>query len=263
VNGTHYCGMKTCFTRKTYAWEKEKLRAASKDLKIEIYDAERDGAAFRVLEEDYTDNGKKHKELFTKRNKDLRLALRTDIDRKKPQGGYNGVPHSCVVMVVGQTLKKLSETGQQERAKKRSKEQAAALLARVQTEKREALHWEVANHVKVLFDGLNMAALNSLWDAPGRYGSEWTVNRYTFRGEKPAKDADLAAQEEYLRRLIALNMVIKIGGYYNKSISEYAAQLAECVKQWNVKLPKSITKLAAQMDEEIAAVTAETAEEGQ
>jgi hypothetical protein len=44
-------------------------------------------------------------------------------------------------------------------------------------------------------------------------------------------------------------------------MAEYAAHLAEKAKTWGIKLPKSVAKLAAQMDEEIAAVTAETDEE--
>ena len=262
VNGTHYCGMKICHTRKSYAWEKERLRAAAKDLEIEIYDPEKDGREFRVLEETYSDNGKKHMELFRKRGKDLRIAMAVDIDRKKSQSGYNGVPSSCVVMVVGPTLKKLLESGTQKRTQKRAKEQAAALLQRVREEKCDALEWEVAAHVKTLFDGMNMAALESLWDAPGQYGSNWVINRYTFHNDdKPGKDAGVGDQEVYLRRVIALNMVKKIGGSYRKTMAEYAAHLTEHVKKWNVKLPKSIMKLAGEMDQEIASVTAETAAE--
>jgi ParB/RepB/Spo0J family partition protein len=256
VNGTHYCGMETCFNRKTRAWDYEKLRAASKDLGIEIYNKETDGE-FRVLEEIWSDNGKKHVELFRKRSKDLRLALLVDIDRKRPQSGYRGVPSGSVVMLTGKTIKNLLETGQKERAQKRSKEHAAAVLANLTQEKREALDWEVAGHVKTIFDGLNLAALNALWDSPQYSG--WKVNRYTFSGgKKPSKDDKDSVQEEFLRQLFALNMVKTIGSYYRKTISEYAAHLAETVKGWGVRLPKSVTKLAAQMDEEIKAVSAET-----
>jgi len=260
VQGAHYCGIEICFNRKTRAWDYEKLRAASKDLKIEIYDPETDGE-FRVLEEAWSDNGKKHMDLFRKRSKDLRLALAADIDRKKPQSGYQGVQSGSVVMLVGKSLKTIMETGQKERAAKRSKEEAAALLARLLEEKREMLDWELAGHVKILFDGMNYAALNALWDAPGRYGSDWATNRYTFTGgSKPSKNAPVSEQADFLCRLFALNMIHKIGGYYNKSISEYAAHANEKVKSWGVKLPKSIMKLAAEMDQAIKAQTSETEE---
>jgi ParB/RepB/Spo0J family partition protein len=258
VEGTHYCGMETCFNRKTIAWGSEKLRAASKDLGIDIYNKETDGAEYRVLEETWSDNGKKHLELFQKRSKDLRLALASDIDRKKTQSGYQGVPSGSVVMLVGKTLKTLLETGQKQRAEKRSKEQAAALLSRLRSEKREALDWELAGHIKVLFDTMNLAALRALWDAPGRYSNEWQTNVHNAPGGRPSTDDKESVQEDFVRRLIAYNMVRKIGGYYNKSISEYASDVIGELKSWGVKLPRSLAKLATEMDQEIAAATAET-----
>jgi ParB family chromosome partitioning protein len=258
VQENHYCGMETCFTRKTRAWEYEKLRAASKNLKIEIYNAETDGE-FRVLEDTYNGQGE-HYKIFQARSKDLRLALAVDIDRKKQQHGYH-LPSSVVVMLVGQTLKDLLAKGQKERAAKRSKEQADALLARLLEEKREALDWELAAHVKTIFDGMNLAALEAFWDTPGRYGSQWEVNRHTLPADrKPSKDASEAEQADFLRHVYAMNMVRKVGGYYNKTISEYVASAGEVIKRWGVKLPKSIIKLAAQMDEEIKTATTETEE---
>jgi ParB/RepB/Spo0J family partition protein len=258
VEGAHYCGMKTCFDRKTYAWNREKLRAASADLKIEIYNRGTDGAEFRVLEDTWGTSESKHLALFKKRSKDLRLALAKDIDRKKSQSGYQGVPSGSVVMLVGKTLKTLLETNHQQRADKRSKEQAAARLSNMKAEKREALNREVSLYLKAIFDGLNMAALDTLWNAPG-YGSNWPVNRYTVRGiEKPSRDDKLSVQEDYLRRIFALNLINKLGGYHGKTLSEYATSLGEEIKKWGIKLPKSIARLAAEMDTEIAAVSMET-----
>jgi len=258
VQGTHYCGMEVCFNRKTRAWEYEKLRAASKDLKIEIYNAE-DDREFRVLEDTWNGDGK-HFELFKKRSKDLRIALAVDIDRKKSQLGYSGVPSAAVVMVVGQTLKNLLTSGQKERAQKRSKQQAAELLQKLRAEKREALEWEVVGHVKTIFDGMNLPALEALWDAPmSRYGGGWEVHVHNMPERvKPAKDDKASVKEDFYRRIFAINMIRKIGGHHNKTISQYASRLSDTVKTWGVKLPKSIVKLATQMDEEITAVTAET-----
>lgn len=256
VQEKHYCGMETCFTRKTRAWEYDKLLETSKQLKIEIYNAETDGE-FRVLEDNYNNEGE-HYKIFRKRSKDLRVALAVDIDRKKGQHGYK-LRNSIVVMLVGKTLKDLLAKGQKERAVKRSKEQAAALLQTLRSEKREALDVEFAGHVKVLFDGMNLAALNALWDTPGRYGNNWEINRYTVSGKKPGNDAPVAEQEDFLRRLFALNMVQKIAGPYlfNDPIVDYSARVIKKVTSWGVKLPKSIAKLAAQMDAEIADATAE------
>jgi len=257
VDGTHYCGMETCFTRKTRAWEYERLRAASKDLKIDIYNAETDGE-FRVLEDNYNSEGK-HYKLFKDRNKDLRIALAADIDRKKLQSGYKGVPSHAVVMVVGKTLKNMLASGQKERAEKRTKQQAAELVQSLRTTKREELDWELATHVKSLFEGWNLVVLQALWDTPGRYSSEWETNVYNAPN-RPAADEKTPVKEEFFRRLIAYNMVRKIKGpyLYKEDMSEYASAVGEKIKSWGVKLPKSITKLAAQMDEEIAAVTTET-----
>lgn len=254
VQENHYCGMVTCFTRKANAWQREKLQTASRELKIQIYSPETDGE-FRVLEETRSDNGQKHLELFRKRSKDLRLALAVDIDRKKPQSGYQGVPSGSVVMLVGKSLKNLLETGQKVRAEKRSKEQAAALLASLLEEKREVLDWEIASHVKTLFDAMNLTALQALWETPGRYGNEWEISFYNMPKARTPKDAKDSEKADSYRRLMALNMVRKIGGYYKKSIAEYAVHASQKIKSWGVKLPKSITKLAAQMDEEIKAAT--------
>lgn len=258
VQESHYCGMEICFDRKTRAWEYEKLRAASKDLKIEIYNAQTDGE-FRVLEDEYTDNGKKHMDLFRKRDKDLRLALAVDIDRKKPQSGYQGVPSGSVVMLVGKTLRSLLETGQKERAQKRTKEQAAAQLQSLRTVKREELDWEIAGHVKTIFDSLNLAALQALWDLP-RYNSNYEYSAYNRPTgvARPSTDDKISVQEDFWRQLFAMNMVRRIGGYYNKTLSEYLVHVNEEVKRWGMKLPRSVAKLAQTMDEEIAAVTAET-----
>ncbi len=258
VQGTHYCGMETCFTRKTRAWEYEKLRMASEKLKIAIYNKDADGE-YRVLEESYTDNGQKHKDLFRKRVKDLRLALAVDIDRKKPQSGYEGVPNSAVVMLVGKTLKTLLETSHEKRVEKRTKQQAEELLNRLRTDKCEELDVEVSRHTKMIFDGMNLAALQALMSAPSTY-SGWSTTIHTMPGvTKPDKN-DVLAQEDFYRIVFAFNMVRKIGGHYKKTISEYAASLNEVVKMWGVKLPKSITKLAAQMDAEIKAATTEAEE---
>jgi hypothetical protein len=258
IQEIHYCGTETCFDRKTRAWTYERMRAASKDLKIQIYDAEADGE-FRVLEETWSDNGKKHMELFKKRGKDLRIALAVDIDRKKPQSGYAGVPTGAVVMVVGKTLKESLENGQKERAEKRSKEQAANLLQSLRTVKRELIEWEVAGHLKTIFDGLNMEALKALWDTP-RYSSDWNVGRQSLPEgvRQPSSEEHLSVKEDFFRQLFAMNMVRKIGGHWNKTTSEYTSHLGETVKSWNVKLPKSVSRLASRMDEEITAVTAET-----
>lgn len=261
VMDNHYCGMKTCFTRKSEAWSREKLRAASKDLGIEIYDAEKDGG-FKVLEDTWSDNGKKHLQLFTKRNKDLRLAFAKDIDRKKTQNGYNGVPTGSVVMIVGQTMKKLETDGQKERAEKRSSQQAAQLLNKLLAEKRTALNWEATSHIKVIFDGMSLLALETLWEAP-KYGG-WHIQDYNISDElRPDDDSTDEVKADFMRRLFCLNMIKGEDwrhAEYEDTVLSYAEWLTETSKGWGVKLPKSISKMAVKMDEEIAAVTAETEE---
>jgi len=259
VQKTHYCGMETCFNRKTRAWSYEQLRAASKDLKIQIYNAETDGE-FRVLEETYSDTGKKHAELFRKRSKDLRIALAVDIDRKKSQYGYSGVPSAAVVMLVGPTLKNLLATGQKERAEKRSTQNAAELLEKLLKLHRDALNWEATRHIKTVFDGLNLEALEILWETPGRYG--WELGeRNTPEGAQPEDDAKDEVKADFQRRLLSLNMINKaddLDAEYEDTVSSYADWLTGTAKSWDVKLPKSILKMAVQADEEIATVTAET-----
>lgn len=244
MESNHYCGMKICFKRKEQAWDREQLHAASKKLKVAIYDPETDGKEFRVLEDHYGGTND-HWELWKKKGKDLRLALMVDIDRTKGQSGYD-LPRRVCALLVGKTLNNLLTQKHEERVEKRTKEQLQEAQTEYWCEKCRALAWEASQSIKVIFDGLNLEAIDALWEAPGTFG-DWEFGRYELDGEL---QDDVNAN----RRQLVMNMIFEKASWQSfdeddgDKITDYAATLADLAKKWGVKLPKSIMKMAQEFD---------------
>ena len=261
--GSHYCGKKVCYERKGQAWEREELRTASKTLGIEIYNAEQDGD-FLVLDDTY--NNEQHKGLFKRKNRsDLRLALAVDIDRKKSQYGYDGVPSAVRVIVVGETLKELKApvktdgkgnikvTSEIQAHKKKEIERVCEKLL---YKKRDLLRWEATIYVTDLFVNFKPQGVQALFEAP--YG--WSVDDTDLPDdvEQPDSDAKESVKTNFTLRLIAFNMLETRSEF--KTLPKYASMLIEIAKTWGVKIPARFLKLAEQMEAEIKeAVVAETA----
>lgn len=239
LRGTHYCGMRTCFERKSSAWNRESLHKASKSLGIAIYDAEADGA-FRVLTDTHWSDSTKDRELFKKRSKDLRLAFMADIDRKKDQNGYDGVPKGSVVLAVGKAMQELQEKKQEARVEKDRTHEVDELVRK----QRHSLAWHVTEYLTTMFDGINEHALQVVKETYGFKWSHHAVNDVDME--------DVPEDDHYDRRMLALMMVMEAEqGPWNQTCVKYAEGLVATAKTWGVKIPARFLKLAEQADAEI------------
>lgn len=239
LRGTHYCGMKTCFERKSSAWNRESLHKASKSLGIAIYDAEADGA-FRVLTDTYHwSDSTKDRELFKKRSKDLRLAFMADIDRKKDQNGYEGVPKGSVALVVGKSMQELQEKKQEARVEKEQKVD----FNHEREIRQQVLNWEAAAYVQALFDAFGDHAFQVLLRSAYQYNEfEDFLEEIEDRVEK---------SEVTTRRLIAFDMLQQACYPREATCVKHAGGVAATAKTWGVKVPARFLKLAEQADAEI------------
>lgn len=248
--GTHYCGDKVCYFRKMSAWERQGLHTGSKKLGIAIY-TKADGN-YLVLEDTYSNRA--HEELWKKKNSDLRLALMEDIDRKKYQSGYEGRPKGSVVLVVGETLKKLNQAKQETKVQK--VKDPGEVRRKLFEAKSNELLWESTVYLKAILDGVPDDAMEGLFNAP-RYG--WS-NLSAVPDIQTQDTSELAAHG---RREIALHILLNgengIDIDEDASLVILAEQIADKAKSWKIKMPAAFVKLAEQMDSEIvSAVAAET-----
>lgn len=248
--GTHYCGDKVCYFRKVSAWDRQGLHTGSKKLGIDIYN-KADGN-YLVLEDTYSN--RQHEELYKKKNKDLRLAFMADIDRKKYQSGYEGCPKGAVVIVVGDTLKKLNEVKQE--AKVQKVKDLGEVRRKLFEKKSNELLWESTLYVKAILDGVPDDAMEGLFNAP-RYG--W----HNLSAVPEIETQDVSELAAHGRREIALHILLNgengIDIDDDDKMTALAEQIETKAKSWKIKLPAAFMKLAAQMDAEIeSAVAAET-----
>ncbi len=252
LGSEHYCGMNVCYSRKERAWARQKLHNASKTLGIALYDPEADGDLL-IFEDKW--HNEQHAKLFNAKGKDLRLAFMEDADRKRAQGGYEGVPSGAVVGVVGETLKKLLKEKVEKREAK--KEDTSAVVEEMKEEKAEALLAEAALYVQTLFGNFNDTAMKSLAEAPN-YG--WGSDDTPF--DEPKAGASDKEWAGFLRREYAFRMLDRCDDipdtYDVKSLREYADAIVKAVKGWGVKVPAAFLKTADGFDAELAAVAAET-----
>lgn len=254
INGSHFCGINTCHTRKMDAWHLNQIQAASRDLKIELYQ-DSDGK-YKLL--DTYDKG--DAALFKKRHKDLRL-----IEREKVRGyhyqHFDGCNDNvCFVVVVGKTRENLESARKEARAEEKQQASTAQRAEELYSEGRKRLEWEATLSIKTLFEGLNLQALKALEEA----GFDWSADGDDVpEGEWVLEDAPEDAQAEWQRRIVALSMLHEAPGRFDAraSTSEaYATWIVETAKGWGVKMHKSVMGIAKRLDEEIRAVTTETAE---
>ena len=250
LDGLHYCGMKTCHTRKTSAWKRDILDHASRDLGILIYE-KKDGK-YKILE-GYGDGEK----LFEKRHKDLRLISREGI------GGYHyqhlkGVKDwAFLVVLTGDALQQQKAEAQDERAKEKAAQTIDQLRRELIDRNRKQLEWEASLTIKTLFDALNVAAIDTWEDLI----TMWKIRPNDVpQGCTPADDAPEAERAEFKRRTWAIAMIHEARTYedhFPKNMESFAERLVEIVKPWGIKLPKAIIRSAKRMDEQIALAIAE------
>ncbi len=254
VRGSHFCGMKTCHTRKTVAWRTESLYAASKNLGIEVYG----GVGPYVL---LDGNLQSHKTLYTKRHKDLRLIAREKISGYPHQwgGDFKGIDIDVFfVVATGDLLEKAGSAGsggKTQGGKKTEKEKAEMRAMRRYRQVRLELVWEYTAAAQSLFEGLPIEVLRKI--------TKWHFVGIDDRipDEYRHPDTGTAAEKlEYARRDLVWALIVGETSHYSRDeLSGYLAGFAEIT---NVKAPKQLLKRAQEWDadiHELARVAVETA----
>lgn len=240
IRGTHYCGMRTCFERKTIAWHREMIRAASKNLGISIYD-ETDGP-YLVLESYET----AHKTLFEKRHNDLRLIAKELITARGyfSQYSFKGVEDSVfMVVAIGETATKLATA--KRGGKGTAVDRTAQRRAKLFTAKRKELAWEFTLSAKAMFENVPGEICLRL--------NDWKYMGVDFRPpEELDRNASDTEQDDYQRRVLVWRLTddnMDWGEY--ESLGETADALNDLAKEWGLKMPATLKKRAVQMDAEI------------
>lgn len=254
IRGTHYCGMRVCFERKTIAWHREMIRAASKNLGISIYD-ETDGP-YLVLESYET----AHKTLFEKRHNDLRLIAKELITARGyfSQYSFKGVEDSVfMVVVIGETATKLATA--KRGGKGTAVDRTAQRRAKLFTAKRKELAWEFTLSAKAMFENVPGEICLRL--------NDWKYMGVDFRPpEELDRNASDTEQDDYQRRVLVWRLTddnMDWGEY--ESLGETADALNDLAKEWGLKMPATLKKRAVQMDAEIETafpVSTETPKKG-
>lgn len=250
INGSHYCGMKTCHTRKTVAWHAHILQQAVNNLRIPLYD-KKDGK-YQVMTYE-------HEKLFTARNKDLRLIPRDQV-RGYHYQHFTGVEQAVfLVVMTGKTLENKTAAIKEARAVEKQAQSGAERRNDLVDGHRKLLEWEATLPIKALFDGVNLLALKALEDA----AFDWPADEDDApEGALPADDASDQIKADFRRRLIALSMLNEAKGRHEtrgNNCESFALWLCDTLVSWGLKPPKGFVKAAQRFDEEInESVTAET-----
>ena len=239
VRGTHYCGNKTCHTRKTGAWHANMLEMASKNLKIELYKKE-DGK-FVVLD------SWEHRSMFDKRDKGLRLMK---ADRTYYQH-FPGVEDDVfVVCVVGDGIARLPKRTTSYGREIKRVDYAEIKARKLYMEKRQELIWEFTSYAKSLLDSCPVQMLEILdsWD-------------HLMADNQPPENASKAPQSkpgDYKRRLLIMKIVehrdVGTETYKLNKLVKVATRLSGHAGRWGMKFPKELMKKAAAGDAEVNAL---------
>lgn len=253
LHGDHFCGVKLCHERKTIAWRRNAIEAASRSLKIKIYEPP-DGR-YLVLD---SYNGS-HTRLFEKRDESLRLIPKEQVNGYHYQAEYafKGVDdHIFYVVATGAALEKLPAKG---RGADRYSAKARAEQARKRLfqGKRREITWEFTLAAKSMFDAMNLTVLKNLDD--------W---KYLGVDQRPPKDAEpphgakQEIQAEYYRRLITWHLIYEdhndLGWEFHEStLTQTARRLEKLAGLWGVKFPKRLAQMAAEGEAELRGIAAE------
>jgi ParB/RepB/Spo0J family partition protein len=252
MDGGHYCGMKTCHTRKTAAWHEQILQSAVKSLGIPLYQ-KKDGK-YQILES-YGDGEK----LFKARNKDLRLIPRKDVKGYHYQHFQGVEDDAFLVVLTGKALQDKTAAVKEARAVEKLTQTSAERRNDLVDGHQKLLEWEATLPIKALFDGLNLSAIKALEAA----AFDWPADEDDVpEGARLADDASEEATADYMRRLLALSMLREAKGRHTtrgNNCEAWALWLCDALVSWGLKPPRGFVKAAQRFDEEInEAVTAET-----
>lgn len=250
MDGSHYCGMKTCHTRKMVAWHEQILQSAIKNLGIPLYE-KKDGK-YQVMTYE-------HEKLFKARNKDLRLIPRQEVRGTYIYQHFDGVEDDAfLVVMTGKTLQDKTAAVKEARVVIQQTQSAAERHNEMVDQHNRLLRWECTLPIKALFDGFNLAALEVMQEA----GFHWSADEDDApEGTKPAEDAPQEIKTDFMRRVFALAMLEEADDRTTRgnNCESHALWLCDTLVSWGLKPPKGFVKAAQRMDEEIKeAVTAET-----
>jgi ParB/RepB/Spo0J family partition protein len=237
VHGSHYCGMKTCHTRKIVAWNTEALQQASKKLKIEIY--QKSDGAYKVL-----DNG--HQSLFKNRHKGLRLLPKELFKGYAYQYSYEGVDNDIfVVVATGDAMDKMG-TASSRGGKKSEKERAEMRMMKVYRLRRKEMMWEFTAAACGMFDAVPEKVLKKL--------NMW--NNILMDDDIPenvrrAGSKDENGDSNYQRRALVWRVIMGLSSHYRRE--SLRKQLTEFQELTQVKVSKALIDRIAEWDAEIEA----------
>lgn len=244
LNGSHYCGMRLCHTRKRSAWRRQRIEQASRKLGIAIH-ADEDGPY--VILQSYND---KHSKPFEKRDDHLRLIGKEKLNGYHWQG-FDGVDADhFVVVAVGELAEKLIETTSSRTTggKKTEKEKAEQRAMRLYRQRRKELMWEYTAVAQSLFNNIPFSVLDKIerWKFVGI--DDRIPDKY--QPEKVARG--IASNKEnidFKRREVVWNVIFDLSSHYHReSLVEI---LDECEELTGVKTPKELRKRVETWDAEI------------
>jgi ParB family transcriptional regulator, chromosome partitioning protein len=245
IRGSHFCGIKTCHTRKAIAWHTSALQQASKNLGIELY--QKSDGAYRALDSD-------SRSLFKNRHKGLRLLPKDQFKGYAYQYGYEGVDTDIfVVVATGDAIDKMT-TSSSRGGKKTEKEKAEMRMMKIYRLRRKELLWEFTGVAQSIFEGVPVAAVKrmSAWKFVGiddQIREEWKPTGTT---------AETKAAHE--KRLLVWKLISDVSSHYSRrSMASMLKDLQEKANEWGIKIPKGLISKAMEWDAEIASVTAVTA----
>lgn len=252
VRGTHFCGLKFCFDRKTAAYQKHAVELASQKTKIKIYSKE-DGAYRALIGYDSASA-----KAFESRHEGLRLLPKTEYANYAYQS-FKGLDDDLVVVVAtGSLLDKLSSTstrGRTQGSKKSEKEKAEMRAKKIYRIKRLELMWEYTAAAQTIFESTPMKALKRL--------NEWKNimidDRIPDEYDHP-QTGNAAQQLTFQRRELVWRLIMNKTSWYSRSgLVEALHKFAEVT---GVNAPKTLVKRAEEWDAEIkAAASVSTATE--
>ena len=251
LDGDHYCGFKTCATRKDAAWKIQHAEDVSAELNIPLYE-KREGVYI-----DLSNYNDKDEKLFTDRHADLRL-----MPAKDKYQNFEGLGRNVKAVVVG-------DLAEQRRKKEEKKAKTASpakkepavdyelerIWARLGNEFKSRLAWEEASRIFAgALEGVtNLELMLKLNDEFGADYPEGVSESNLIKELKKAKKTEGLSQA---RRLVMMGMLDRhsdSGSYGEKKVVEkLGASIAELATEWGVKLPKGwaaqVTKYQTELD---------------
>lgn len=241
IRGSHYCGVKACYQRKSTAWDTYMVEQTSKQTGIAIY-AKTDGG-YCVL------SNWQDQKLFDSKHADLRLAPTTMIGSNHYQS-FKGVDDDIVLVVAtGKALDKMKTVNGKKisTGKKTEKEKAEMRAMKLYRTRRREFLWEYTALAHSMFEAVPSAILKKL--------NDWRFIGIDDRipdDYQPARGAKEADVQAYLRRALLWRLIVEKTSHYRRdSLTE---KLTEFQALTGVRTPKAFLTRVETWEAEINAI---------